>query len=110
MSVTVKGYFLAKMKILGITIPDESLDVFILSNEMDGEALVSPDDSKNLDKNILEIILALLIKPDVSEDDYSIKYDRSAIMNWYAMECKRLGVPNLLESGKNEVRDMSFLA
>lgn len=110
MSVTVKDYFLAKMRTLGITMPDESLKVFLLSNALDENTIVLPDDAKELDKNFLEIILNLLITPDVTEDDYSIKYDRKSIMNWYAMECKRLGISNRLSDGANEVKDMSFLA
>lgn len=110
MSVIVKDYFQIKSKDLGITISEQRMNVFLLSNSLNGEMNVTPESAKELDKSFLGIILNLLITPDISEDDYSVKYDRKAIESWYAAECIRLGVQNGLNKGKNQVKDMSFLA
>lgn len=108
MSVTNKEYFQSKLRRLSITMSDADLDVFFASKQIDGtHDLIKPDD---MDKLFTEIVLELLIVADISEDDYSIKYDRKALESWYAMECSRLGIDDLLKKGKVQVRDISFLA
>ncbi len=108
MSVTNKEYFQSKLRRLSITMSDADLDVFFASKQIDGAFdLTKPDD---MDKLFTEIVLELLITPDISEDDYSIKYDRKALESWYAMECSRLGMEDLLKKGKVQVKDISYLA
>ncbi|MCJ8153243.1 hypothetical protein MKJ01_05640 [Chryseobacterium sp. SSA4.19] len=108
MSVTNKEYFQSKLRRLSITMSDADLDVFFASKQIDGAFdLTKPDD---MDKLFTEIVLELLIVPDISEDDYSIKYDRKSLESWYAMECSRLGIDDLLKKGKFQVKDISFLA
>lgn len=108
MSVTNKEYFQSKLRRLSITMSDADLDVFFASKQIDGAFdLIKPDD---MDKLFTEIVLELLIIPDISEDDYSVKYDRKALESWYAMECSRLGIGDLLKKGKVQVKDISYLA
>lgn len=108
MSVTNKEYFQSKLRRLSITMSDADLDVFFASKQIDGaQDLIKPDD---MDKFFTEIVLELLIVPDLSEDDYSIKYERKALESWYAMECSRLGIDDLLKKGKVQVKDISYLA
>lgn len=108
MPITNKDYFQSRLRRLSITMSDEDLEVFFVSKQMTGSSdLTKPDD---MDKALMEIVLELLITPDISEDDYSIKYDRKALESWYAMECTRLGIENLLNKGKVQVKDISSLA
>lgn len=110
MSVTVTDYFQSKLKTIGINFSDADLAVFMTANAVNAADSVSSDTAKVYDKAFMEIVRAILITPDISEDDYSVKYDRKAIREWYAAECVRLGIPNLLNKGANQVKDISFLA
>lgn len=82
----------------------------MLSNNLNSMEYVTPISAKELDKKFLEIVRMILITPDITEDDYSVKYDRKALKEWYSAECVRLGVPNLIDKGIAVVKDMSYLA
>ncbi|RKT01100.1 DUF6706 family protein [Chryseobacterium defluvii] len=108
MAVTNKDYFQSKLRRLSITMSDEDLDVFFASKQItESGDLDKPD---QMDIAFTEIVLELLVKPDISEDSYSVKWDRKALETWYSIECSRLGIPNLITQGKDEVKDISFLA
>ncbi|WP_394265188.1 DUF6706 family protein [Bergeyella zoohelcum] len=110
MSVSVSDYFKRKVGVLGVNISEEYLEVFMISNNINSLEYVTPTSVKELDKKFLEIIRMILIMPDITEDDYSVKYDRKALKEWYSAECVRLGVPNLIDKGIGVVKDMSHLA
>lgn len=108
MAVTNKDYFQSKLRRLSIATSDEDLDVFFASKQIvPSDNLDKPD---QMDIVFTEIVLELLAKPDISEDDYSIKWDRKALERWYSIECSRLGIPNLLDKSDREVKDVSYLA
>lgn len=106
--VTNKDYFKSKLSRLSITMSDADLDIFFASKQInESGTLEKPDE---MDVAFTEIVLELLAKPDVSEDSYSVKWDRKALERWYSIECNRLGIPNLLTKSDLEVKDVSFLA
>lgn len=108
MAVTNKDYFQSKLRRLSITMSDADLDIFFASKQINASGnLDKPDE---MDTAFIEIVLELLAKPDISEDSYSIKWDRKALERWYSLECKRLGIPDLLKDSDLEVKDISFLA
>lgn len=110
MSVTNKEYFQSKLRRLSITMSDEDLDIFFAVKQIESSSyLEKPDD---MDKLFTEIVLELLAKPDISEDSMSIKWNRTSLENWYSIECRRLGIENLLLPVVNKitVQDISFLA
>lgn len=108
MPITNQSYFNSKLNLLGITMSDQDLEVFFLSKDINpADSLTDP---KQMDAVFTEIVLGLLVKPDISEDDYSIKYNKDSLEAWYSYECTRLGIENLLKKGESEVKDMSFLS
>lgn len=110
MRTTVKGYFISKLSSLGIEMSESDLSMRLLPWEINEDEAINAETAKEADKKFLEIILTLLVRPDISEDDYSVKYDRGAIVKWYNAECVRLGIRNPLMQGALQVKDMSFLA
>ncbi|OPB98929.1 hypothetical protein BAS10_04475 [Elizabethkingia meningoseptica] len=108
MPITNQNYFKSKLSLLGITMSDQDLEIFFLSKEViPTDSLTDP---KQMDVLFTEIVLGLLVRPDISEDDYSIKYNKDSLEAWYSFECTRLGIENLLKKGESEVKDMSFLS
>ena len=45
---------------------------------------------------LVGIIPEILLKPDITEGGFSIKYDKAAILKYYSMLCKELGLKNAL--------------
>ncbi|AZA91132.1 hypothetical protein EG343_11075 [Chryseobacterium nakagawai] len=87
---------------------DADLTIFFASKQINElEALDKPDE---MDVIFTEIVLELLAKPDVSEDSYSVKWDRKALERWYSIECSKLGIPDLLKDSDLGVKDISYLA
>lgn len=109
--MTLKELYKHKLSFLQISISEEKISDFLASKQVDENEEVSKDVSKEKDTLFLELILSLLVAPNISEDNFSISYDRNYILQWYAIECERLGVKNLLkESEKPKVKDKSYLA
>lgn len=105
--MTIKEYFNNRNKRLGINMENSQVDTYILSFGLDGNEQVS--DSNKLDIAYMDLVKDLLLLPNISEDDYSISYNRDSLLSWYRLEAKRLGIDDSLSSD-NQVQDMSFLA
>lgn len=108
--MTTLEYYKAKNTSLGIGLSDAQLDAFMLSVFVDPLGEVDASNVKSLDISYLGIILSILVKPDITEGGYSIKFDRKAIMSWYGAEASRLGIKNELDADKIRVVDKSHLA
>lgn len=113
MSVLVKDYFRTRLKIMKIGISADDIDSLLIIKGIDGESdfsVFSNDEKKDIEISYLSLILDLLVHPNISEDDYSISFNKDALEDWYRAECSRLGVENEIDKGSGIIRDMSFLA
>lgn len=102
-----KAYFISKSEVLGLDFTDSALETFLDIAGLDPDA---EDDRKKQDTAFLEVVKALLFRPtSISEGDFSVRYDKDALMTWFRMEARRLGLD---EDGSElgTVKDMSFLA
>ena len=107
--MTIQDYFQNKIRLLGVPIIPENIDLFLESKGLDKDNQIT--DYKTVDILFLEVILMFLALPNVSEGDMSISYNREGLMMYYKAECKRLGVEDMLsKTNQPKVRDMSFLA
>lgn len=106
----IKDYFFARFGIMGVSITSENLAMFLAANGTDGEMDFSEALKNDLDKVFLKVVFDLLVAPNISEDDFSISYDKNSLKEWYKVECKRLGVEDLFSGLDSGVEDMSFLA
>ncbi len=103
--MTVLEYYQKRSSVLGLNFSTQALTDFIeVSGLATGDTM---DDKDEYDAFYIDIVKGLLIQPQsISEGQYSISYDKKALMDWYLMEARRLGV----SPGIGEVRDMSYLA
>ena len=108
--MTVKEFFISKFQKLSISLPEAQLNLVLASGGFQGTENFDITTQEKADKAFLQNVGDILLMPDFSEGDLSIKFDRKAIQKWYAAECLRLGLPNYLELGSNEVKDLSYLA
>lgn len=107
--MTLRDYIQKKSSIIGLVMSSEAIDDFVLVN---GFALdYQAENISDYDKVFLNLVLSLLLRPNLSEGDYSESFDRDSILKWYKLECARLGVEDLVsESIEPSVEDKSYLA
>ncbi len=99
--MTVAEYIPSKFAEFGVTLSDNTLNALLIDNGIDSNTEYSPAVAK---KVIAGYIPELLLKPQLSEGDLSIKYDSNAIINYYTMLCNELGIENKL---KPKVRNIT---
>lgn len=108
--MTIKDYFQAKFQIIGIPIDLNQADNLIIAQGIDSAKEFSAETKPDTDKVFLNIVFDMLARPNISEDDFSISYNKDALITWYKAEAKRLGVEDLISGINCEVQDMSHLA
>lgn len=87
----------------------EAIDDFVSVSGFDLDYQVS--NISEYDIVFLNLVLTLLIRPDISEGDYSEKFNKDSILKWYKLECARLGVEDLVSGViQPSVEDKSYLA
>lgn len=103
--MTLLEYFEKKTSVLGLDLSVQALTDLI---EINGGVVTDEMTDKDVaDVMYLEVIRSMLLSPSsVSEGQYSISYDKDALVEWYKIESERLGV----DPGFGSVKDMSFLA
>ena len=102
--MTISEYIEAKLKVMYIGVSD--VQPFLIA--MGLEPLDELTDRNEVDIVFVRFIFSLLIRPDISEDSYSIKFDRKYITAWIKSESGRLGIDDL-DFG-DRVKDISYLA
>ncbi len=62
------------------------------------------DNKKEVQIAIVEYIPTLLLRPNVSENGFSISWDKRALRDFYSLRCKELGLKDKLAPQKPKVR------
>ena len=107
--MTIQEYFTKRTAIIGINgVSTSFISDYIKVKGISPET--EEEDPTKFDEIFLDLVLTLLLRPNISEGDLSISYDKDAILKWYSIECSRLGIDDLYRKSTNEVRDMSSLA
>lgn len=91
--MTTSEFIQAKLASFNITLSDIEMEALLVDN---GLTELSEYESKAAKTALLNIIPELLLKPDISEGGFSIKWDKGAIEKYYALLCQELGVQNKL--------------
>ena len=91
--MTVAEYIPSKFAEFGVTLSSNTLNALLIDNGIDTNTEYSSVIAK---KVIAGYIPELLLKPQISEGDLSIKYDSNAIINYYNLLCTELGIENKL--------------
>jgi hypothetical protein len=69
----------ALIAVLRLDVPDNTLDKALLDQEITGGDTYTTEDAEDIDMALLAILKSILHAPDISEGQYSIKYDRRII-------------------------------
>lgn len=109
--MTIYNYFEARLELFNINLTDKFLRAFLTAKTLNETLEITKENKREADIIFLEIVLAVLMQPDIAEDNYSISYSRDFMIKWYGAECERLKVPNLLkQSEAKKVKNLSNLA
>ena len=113
----ISEFLLARTKKLSLPFSEEEVKASLRLASLDpessiyGEGGLGPTEDKNkIDIVFAGLVYEILISPDIKEGDYAVNFDRASIKQWYAAECERLEIPNLLISKTDVVKNLSFLA
>lgn len=106
--MTIKEYIVAKLGSFGYSVTDEEITA------MELEADISFSDSYTGSSSVVIIVKtalsgvipSLLAAPDITEGGYSVKYDRSGLLQYYNMLYIDLGLDNPLIN-KPKIKDHS---
>lgn len=78
--------------LVGITIPDSSLDLQMINAGIIPEANYDKSHAEELGRMEFEILNWILAMPDVSEGDQSIRYDRKAVQTRLTYLSNKFGI------------------
>ena len=105
--MTIGEYFTSRGEMISIAASPARVAMFVSSAGLNEADEVTAENALNVRKAFLNAVLFLLVTPDISEDSYSVRFDRTAVANIYRIEAAELGIPNRLDS---VVVDKSYLA
>jgi len=91
--MTVAEYIVSDFAQFGIELSENDTNALLIDNGIDSNTDYEPTIAK---KVIYSYIPKLLLKPQINEGGYSIKYDSQAIINYYQLLCSELGLKNKL--------------
>jgi hypothetical protein len=96
----------AKLEFINCQASDSFLAVLFVELNIESEHELTQNNKSELDTLLYNIIPLILAKPNsVSEGDYSIKYDRDSLIEFYNFLCFKNGLPNAVL--QNAIRDKS---
>lgn len=102
--MTIGEYIKEKFSNWSVSYSDALIDVELARLDMSASDTITSE--INTDKFFYNVIPDLLLIPkSVSEGGYSIAYDKEAMMAFYNMLSKRLGLPNHLSA--NTITDIT---
>lgn len=91
--MTIGEFIQAKLASFNVELSDFEMEALLVDNNL---TLVSEYEPIAAKQVLLGVIPELLLKPDVSEGGFSMKFDKTAIEKYYALLCQELGVKNKL--------------
>lgn len=96
---------------MAITVNSNLIDLALINADISGAADYTKEDFESLEKVELEILHKILITPDISEGDLSIKYDRGAIRSrilFLASKYKMEDILSIIEPPKPTIDSPSI--
>lgn len=107
----IRDLIISKLKRFYFMMDTVEVDVLLLDQGLDGEATYSASDAEGVKRAMISIIPELLLMPDVSQGDFSVKRNVAGLKAYYALLCKDLGIEDSVNPPDEDyiVRDKSFL-
>lgn len=103
--MTIAEYIEARLKIMHVEVRD--VHGFMLAMGVNSEDEL--EDKDRVDKLFIRLIYGTMVRPDIAEDSYSIKWDRKYVMSWLKSEATRLGIEDEFDFA-DTIKDISHLA
>lgn len=101
MEVKIGDYITGKLTKFGVSITPEDVSISLMLADLTSDDLYTKDNYLQVETIIVNMIPELLLRPDKSQGDASIKFDKSGILNYYRLKCGQLGIPNQIDGGDN---------
>lgn len=105
---TIGDYINDELKELRLSLTESQSEVLFTKNGISGEDLISTDNIEIVEIALVNMIPKLLLLPDKTTGDTSLKWDRTAIRAYYDLKCDEYGIVNVLAQ-ENSINDISDL-
>lgn len=87
--MTTHEYIRQKFGSFGIQLSEaDLLDIYPYDEDYAGQ--------KEIQVAIVRFIPSLLMRPNISENGFSMNWDRNGLKDFYSLRCKELGINNVL--------------
>ena len=105
--MTLSAFIQSKLSKFGASVDGNELESLLLLNSIAADEVYTTTNSIKAYKAIHGYIPELLATPDITEGGFSMRLDRTAIMQYYQLLCDQLGLENKLAAKQPKVRDKS---
>ncbi len=116
--MTIGDFLKAKLKRFGFTIEDDELEASVIdagvvvpTDETNPASVLEVEYSREyttpMKLVLISLIPELLLKPSISQGDYSEKYDINGIKAYYSLICGQTGSVDIFNPVQNHVVDRS---
>jgi hypothetical protein len=93
---TIKEIIVSRCADFSFEVSEVTLESYIVKSGTDGGELYAQSNAKKADAIMYAIIPLLLLMPDVSEGQFSKKYNQAGIISFYKNLCAELDLPDKL--------------
>lgn len=108
--MTIGNYIQAKLNRFHLSMGNDEIDVILSTDNLTSESEYIPSHDVIVKKALIAVIPELLLAPDLSQGDFSIKRNIAGVRAYYSLLCKELGMPDLLSPEVSyDVNDRSDL-
>lgn len=104
---TIGGYITSTLARFGVELTTDEVDVLLLDHGLESATEYTAESGLLAKWALVAFIPQLLAMPDVTEDGYSKKYDRGAIIKFLSFLSTSIGVPDPLADPSDSVTNMS---
>lgn len=96
--MTISEYIKGQFADFGMRLSDASVLEITKRNQLAADAEVSDDNFRDVDVAVVKAVPKLLIMPQSIQEGGMVisKASRDAILDWYKMRCKELGIKDEL--------------
>ncbi len=90
-------------------VSDDDIEILMINQKINGKEYVA-DDVDDLKMAVYHEFSRLLPLADISEGDYSVKWNTEAFRMWYSALANELGMDDILnQDNSTEINDRSFM-
>ncbi|RZJ88733.1 MAG: hypothetical protein EOO20_12845 [Chryseobacterium sp.] len=103
--MTIGNYIKSKLNKFQFAIEEAELEAELINQDLSAVTEYSKDHLIPVKKVLISIIPELLLAPDISEGDFSIKYKVDGIKAYYSLLCSDTGLPDIYNPSQDSIID-----